>query len=47
MFSTELLESVRFAIEQRQCEAPWGAGLTLLGLSKRLRLPEDELAPSR
>jgi selenocysteine-specific elongation factor len=41
-----LLGNICEAIEQRQREAPWACGLTLLGLSKRLRLPEEELTSS-
>lgn len=41
-----LWDSVRAFIEQQQRDAPWVLGLTLLGLSKRLRLPEEELSAS-
>jgi len=41
-----LWDSVRACIEQQQRDAPWAPGLTLLGLSKRLRLPEKELCAS-
>lgn len=41
-----LWDSVRAFIEKQQLDAPWVLGLTLLGLSKRLRLPEEDLCAS-
>jgi len=39
------LESVRALLVRQEHEAPWALGLTLLGLSKRLRVPETQLHP--
>jgi hypothetical protein len=41
----ETLESVRALLARQEEEAPWALGLTLLGLSKRLRVAETQLHP--
>jgi selenocysteine-specific elongation factor len=41
-----LWDRVSALLEQQQRDAPWVLGLTLLGLSKRLRVPEDALTGS-
>jgi selenocysteine-specific elongation factor len=38
-------ESVRALLVRQECEAPWALGLTLLALSKRLRISETQLHP--